>query len=770
MADNNPADYSNDPQAPRPANGNGATNRGTPSNGSGPYRQPPLQQQLHYTQPEMPAHSGHAPQNASHGMDTSADGLGQILARQWYVVALSAVAVLMLSVLYLLMTKPSYTSITTLRVAPLDASSISSSPAAGVPLEADSDFLETECVTIKSNAVLSLAMDKIRDTRTLKEMSHPMDYVRAKLQADPSKVGRAIDVSFDAHSQADADLIVDSVVQAYEDYEKQTWKSQADDFLNILNEGAKSRESELVQVQQKLHDIAAANNLSSDSDPDKSPQHMAVLTLLEAQGKAKLETLTAHTAYIQASKAMVGNPELLQAVDDAEQRATASTNPEDQLKRYQDELAVLQAQLADHLRTFGPNHPMVLAEQARVNAMTVDTIVAAKEWEESATAAQDAIGKSLTDAEKTEADVADAQREYIQLRADQVRLKQLSNENDKRAHQVLLNKSTGALTISVLNQDVEGDIKPAKFRTLAIGTVVGIIFGLGLACVRDWTDDRMRTPQAVRTTVGAPVLGAIPAITTAYTAADRGQIVHHEPFGIASESYRTLRTALQFGLPAGTKTLLVTSPVSGDGKSTFVSNLGIALAQASKKILIVDADFRAPMQHRLFGLKDRVGFASVLSGTDSMEQAIQQTEIDGLDVLPCGPTPSNPSEMLNSPAFVEHLNELADKYDMVLLDSPPVTAVADARILAASADVSLMVIRLDSSTRKQAEAARDGLRSVGARLIGVAINGVSRAGHFGGASGYYQTGGNTLPAGFERPAARPGLDGAESMIDPSSRV
>jgi capsular exopolysaccharide synthesis family protein len=241
----------------------------------------------------------------------------------------------------------------------------------------------------------------------------------------------------------------------------------------------------------------------------------------------------------------------------------------------------------------------------------------------------------------------------------------------------------------------------------------------------------------VRETAGAPVLGAIPTIVTAYTAVDRGQIVHHDPFGDAAESYRTLRTALQFGLPQGTKTLLVTSPIAGDGKSTVVSNLAIVLAQAGKRVLVIDADFRAPMQHRLFNVSDLVGFASVLGGSDTIDQAVQHTSIANLDLLPCGPIPSNPAEMLNDPTFGEHLNDLADKYDLVLLDSPPVTAVADARILAASVDASMLVVRPQSSTRKQTQAARDGLGSVGARLIGVAVNAVQQGSAFGGASGYY---------------------------------
>jgi capsular exopolysaccharide synthesis family protein len=127
----------------------------------------------------------------------------------------------------------------------------------------------------------------------------------------------------------------------------------------------------------------------------------------------------------------------------------------------------------------------------------------------------------------------------------------------------------------------------------------------------------------------------------------------------------------------------------------------------------------------------------VLGGDDQLDQVIQHTEVEGLDVLPCGPIPNNPAEMLNDPSFSDKLNDLADMYDMVLLDSPPVTAVTDARIIAACADVTLLVIRPTASTRKQAIEARDGLRSVGARLIGIAVNGVASGSHFGGPTGYY---------------------------------
>jgi capsular exopolysaccharide synthesis family protein len=680
------------------------------------------------------------------------ESLGQILGRQWHTIALTAIITILLSIMYLLLARPIYTSVANLRVAPVDMGSVSSTTSSNNNLTQDyNDFLETECAVIKSNQVVALAMESIRNTRTLKGLAHPLDYARTKIVAEPSKLGRTIDVSFESHSQDDSDLIVDSVIKAYKDYESQAWKNKAQDYIAALNAGSKSSDEELTRVRDRIRTIASENGFRPGTDPQNTPQHSAVLSLRDAKDKAQLESLTAHNAYQQAAKAIIGNPDLLRRVDEAETHPNFSTDPQEDLKKYQGELAIEQAKLTDDLRSFGPSHPVILADQARVNDMIVRTVVAAKEWEDNAQTQQDSIEKSLALAVKAEQDTADAIREYTRLLDDEARLKHMSDDVDARTQSILVESKLGAVSIDILTQDVAGDIKPAKVKTLAIGVVLGLIGGLALACVRDWTDDRMRTALAVRNIVGAPVLGAIPAITTAYTAADRGQIVFHEPFGIPAESYRTMRTALQYGLPPNTRTILITSPVSGDGKSTFVSNLGIAFAQASKRVLIIDGDLRAPMQHRLFGLKDRMGLASVLSGVDTLEQAIARTEIDNLDVLPCGPVPSNPSEMLNHPAFTEHLQELADKYDIILIDSPPVTAVADSRILAASADVSMLVIKLDTCTRKQAEAARDGLRSVGARLIGVVLNGIGNPGHHGGASGYYQT--NSLPA-LERPVAR----------------
>jgi len=219
----------------------------------------------------------------------------------------------------------------------------------------------------------------------------------------------------------------------------------------------------------------------------------------------------------------------------------------------------------------------------------------------------------------------------------------------------------------------------------------------------------------------------------------RGQKVHLEPKSAIAEAYRTIRTAVFFGVPKGeAKTILITSPDAGDGKTTLVSNLAITMAQAGQKTLIVDADFRKPMQHNIFDFENGRGLSSVIAGTISLEEAVQPGPVKELDILSCGPEVPNPSEILNSDAFAEILKEeLARRYDRIIIDSPPVGPVTDSQILAAICDVTVMVLRAERSTRKHSQQARDVLGSVGSRLLGAVVNDVPRKhGRYGYYSGY----------------------------------
>lgn len=264
---------------------------------------------------------------------------------------------------------------------------------------------------------------------------------------------------------------------------------------------------------------------------------------------------------------------------------------------------------------------------------------------------------------------------------------------------------------------------PRRYRTLAVALIAGTMLGAGLALLRDRMDGRLRSVEEIQTVIGLPVLGVVPAMSGRRTAVARAMTVHLDPRSVVAEAYRTVRTALYFGAGTGRcKSILITSPEPGDGKTTSASNLAIAIAQTGRNVLLLDADFRKPTQHKNLDIKDSIGLSSVLSGREPVSKAIQHTGVDGLDILPCGPIPANPSEILNSREFGELVDSLAAKYDHILFDSPPVNAVTDARILGAVSDATILVLRADKSTRKSGEHARNALLGVGARVLGVIVN------------------------------------------------
>jgi capsular exopolysaccharide synthesis family protein len=266
-----------------------------------------------------------------------------------------------------------------------------------------------------------------------------------------------------------------------------------------------------------------------------------------------------------------------------------------------------------------------------------------------------------------------------------------------------------------------------------------------------------------------PVLCTIPSMKGPLGVMSRGQIVHLEPASEAAEAYRTVRTAIDYNMRrGGAKTLLVTSPSEGDGKSTMVSNLAIAMAQAGERTLVIDADLRHPSVHTIFQATNGPGLTGVLTGRVSLEKAINGTTIDGLELLPCGPIPSNPAEMLSGRAFAELLRKLSERYDRILLDSPPVMPLADARTLAGICERTLLVLRAQKSTRKASEDTCAALSGVGARIMGVVVNGVARR-HAQYGYGYYKANGNGKLPRLEEPEERAGAAATLPAPDAAAR-
>ena len=200
-------------------------------------------------------------------------------------------------------------------------------------------------------------------------------------------------------------------------------------------------------------------------------------------------------------------------------------------------------------------------------------------------------------------------------------------------------------------------------------------------------------------------------------------ISYIKPKSIISEQYRTIQNNIQFStIEKVYRTLIITSPGIGEGKTTTTVNLGVVMAQQGKKILIVDTDLRNPMIHYIFKTENRTGLTKVLMQQTSLQEAIRKTGIGKLDILPSGPISSNPAELLSSDAMKELMEQALEEYDVILFDSPPVHSVAEAQIMSNLGDGVVLVINSGKTKKETGIKALESLKFAKAKLLGVVLN------------------------------------------------
>lgn len=203
----------------------------------------------------------------------------------------------------------------------------------------------------------------------------------------------------------------------------------------------------------------------------------------------------------------------------------------------------------------------------------------------------------------------------------------------------------------------------------------------------------------------------------------RNLITYTNPESIITEEYRTIRTNIQFLMEDQRyKSILLTSPSLNEGKSTTVANLAVSMAQKKENVLVIDADLRNPRIHSIFKLDNSVGLSSILTNNNLIEDMIKKTYMGNLDILPSGPIPDNPAELLGSKEFSELLIKLFQTYDVILIDSPPVLEVTDTKLLANQCDSVVLVLRQGKSKIEKTIEAKKVLKFAKAKLIGVIIN------------------------------------------------
>lgn len=631
----------------------------------------------------------------------------------------------------------------------------------GMAIAGSQNFLQTQCGLIRSQAILEMvaAEPGIRDLQSFPQGVDSVNRLRDMVTATVGRRDDLITVSVRSPFPKDAAMIANAVVVAFTKYHESESRSATRELLDLLQNKKVEIDRELDSRRQAMLEFKIKNANFSFAIDRVSPTLERVSKLASTLTDMQLNTLNALSAF-ETAKSMMDDP--IKARQLLETRQFKSETV--QLRA---ELRDMQQRLSGLSKSYLPGFPELTSiqngikqlqnEMADEDRRIIEAYVAELDAQVQADRRNEKEIETLLNQQRMEViqfNTVAAQYEKLQDELD--RAKRTSDSLNDRIKQFSMAEDASGLKVSPLESAVAHytPVEPDASATLSYALVLGAMVGIGLAFVRDWLDQRLHSAEEVKQALAVPVLGAVPHITGSVTPSQRGMYLHAEPMSDVAEAYRTIRTAVYFGNDgAVAKTLLITSPAPGDGKTTLASNLAIAMAQAGNRILLLDADFRKPTQHKIFGIEKRLGLSNVLAGESKLEEVIHHSVIPGLDILPCGPIPGNPSEILNSQMFADLLEHLSERYDHVLLDSPPILPVTDSRILAASCDVTLLALRAHRTTLKGALHTRDILNAVGGHVLGVVVNDIPRR---RGLYGYYYGYGEAYQYGYGQ-ARRPKL-------------
>lgn len=282
---------------------------------------------------------------------------------------------------------------------------------------------------------------------------------------------------------------------------------------------------------------------------------------------------------------------------------------------------------------------------------------------------------------------------------------------------------------------------PGPVQDSLLGLAAGLLLGLAAAFLSNNLNDTLTSKDTVERLSGTPVLTMVPLVAS-WKKHDRVLVVSRsEPTSPAAEAYRSLRTSLQFARQERElRTIVVTSPSASEGKTTTLANLGTVFAQAGERVALVSCDLRRPRVGKFFGLEERSGLTTVLLGEQTLDQVLQPASGQkNLWVLGAGALPHNPAELLNSPAARQVIAALRDRFDLVLIDTPPVVPVTDAVVLSTIADATLLVVAAGQTKGGDLHRAAEKLAQVNVSTVGVVLNEVTKQAGYSYGS-YYSSG------------------------------
>jgi len=570
--------------------------------------------------------------------------------------------------------------------------------------------------------------------------------ISGSLKVGQLQQARLIQVSYTHTDPQTAALVANAICKQFIIQNFKDKVGNVENTSDYIDEKTRQLRAKLEQAQKRVNDFLSANKMAFvGTDGKGEGTNQGTSTYLELLAKARAaeqDRILKQSAYEQVKQ------------NKLEDLPEAYSDP--QVIERQKQLQGLKQEEAKLQESFGAKNPKIVAIKSQIKEIeaqlaTSKVKLAARIKADYEKAVRDEQSfKELAEQSKGEAATQNKEQiEFNMLKQDVIMATTLYSDYLAKRGQMDLERVDQKNNLFLAEPaSVPGaPVGPDRMKTIFTWLIIGFTAGIGLAFFLDYLDNTIKTVEDVTQHTQLPTLGVIPSIeerkvkkltvskgdkATALAVNDKRKgLQMPERFATldgrssAAEAYRVLRTSIMLsnaGNPP--KLILVTSGQPGEGKTTTTVNTAISLAQLGAKVLIIDCDLRKPSVHKALGIPQTRGLSTYLSRDIVIDDLIQKTQVTNLSVIPCGAIPPNPAELISSEKMRNMLSMLAEQYDHILLDSPPLMYVTDPVILATMVDGVIMVVHAGKSPRDVAKRARQELSTVGAKIFGVVLNNV----------------------------------------------